>query len=84
MLTDRMSEEPASMLSPLVITASTPKPNPSSLRTVRNHHSYPGVIQQPLSSIPELPSAATKWNFISKYQFYAPNEGSWARSLKDI
>lgn len=59
MLTDRMSEEPASMLSPLVITASTPKPNSSSLRKVRNHHSYPGVIQQPLSSIPELPSAAT-------------------------
>ena len=59
MLTDRMSEEPASMLSPLVITASTPKPNISSLRTVRNHHSYPGVIQPPLSSIPELPTGAT-------------------------
>lgn len=47
------------MLSPLVITASTPKPNPSSLRTVRNHHSYPGVVQQPLSTIPETPSAST-------------------------
>ena len=59
MLADRMSEEPVSMLSPLVITASTPKPNLSSLRTVRNHHSYPGVMQQSLSSIPELPSGAT-------------------------
>ena len=29
-------------------------------------------------------SCCTKKNFISKYQFYAPNEGSWARSLKDI
>ena len=41
-----------SMLNPLVITASTSK-HPSSLRTVRNHHSYPRVIQQPLFSIPE-------------------------------
>ena len=58
MLTDNISEEPASMLSPLVITAPTPKPNPSALRTVRNHHSYPGVIQQPLSTIPESTSTS--------------------------
>ena len=57
-LTDRISEEPASMLSPLVIAAPTPKPTPSSLRTVRNHHSYPGVIQQPLSTIPEMPGVS--------------------------
>ena len=58
MLTDRISEEPTSMLSPLVIAAPTPKTTPSSLRTVRNHHSYPGVIQQPLSTIPEMSSAS--------------------------
>jgi hypothetical protein len=58
MLTDQISEEPASMLSPLVIAGPTPKPNPSSLRAVRNHHSYPDVIQQPLSTIPEMPSAS--------------------------
>ena len=58
MLTDHISEEPASMLSPLVIAGPTPKTNPSSLRTVRNHHSYPGVTQQPLSTIPEMPSGS--------------------------
>lgn len=58
MLTDHISEEPASMLSPLVIAAPTPKAAPSSLRTVRNHHSYPAVIQQPLSTIPEISSTS--------------------------
>ena len=50
------------MLSPLVIAAPTTEPTLSSLRsslhTVLDHHSYPGVIQQPLSTIPEIPSAS--------------------------
>ena len=58
MLTDHISEEPASMLSPLVITAPTPISTSNSLRTLRNHHSYPGVVQQPLSTIPEMYSAS--------------------------
>jgi len=59
MLTDHLSEEPASMLSPLVIAAPTPNHNPPNpLHTVRDHHSYPGVIQQPLSTIPEMPNAS--------------------------
>lgn len=57
MLTDYISEEPASMLSPLVIAAPTPKSTPSALRNTRNHHTYPGVIQQSLSTIAELPNA---------------------------
>lgn len=78
MLTDRISEEPASMLSPLVIAAPTPKPNShTSLRAVRNHNSYPGVIQQPLSTIPETPSAPNS----REYSGHHPSTASHANTL---
>ncbi|KAF8156707.1 hypothetical protein B0H34DRAFT_859416 [Crassisporium funariophilum] len=67
MLTDRFSDEPSSMLSPLNL-AQTPKLAPASnLRPVRNHHSNPVIAAQPLSTIPEAPSAPGSSNLSSLY-----------------
>lgn len=55
LLGDQLSDEPVSMLSPLII-AQTPKPSP--LRTLRNHATYP-IIQGGLDPIPESNSSET-------------------------
>ncbi|KAF4616335.1 hypothetical protein D9613_008632 [Agrocybe pediades] len=59
MLTDRLSDEPESMLSPLII-AKTPGPAPQ--RTLRNHPN-PLLSTQSLDTIPEAPPANGDANY---------------------
>ncbi|KAF8882193.1 hypothetical protein CPB84DRAFT_1851353 [Gymnopilus junonius] len=56
-LTDHFSDEPDSILSPLVLS-NTPLPAPSKgLRSVRNNHPNPLLATQSLDTIPEAPAS---------------------------
>ncbi|KDR68462.1 hypothetical protein GALMADRAFT_231427 [Galerina marginata CBS 339.88] len=63
MLTDHLSDEPDSMLSPLILTKTPMLAPPSNLRSVRNHHPNPLLATQSLDTIVELPSAPPSQQF---------------------